>query len=119
MEKDIEARVKELLENMVLSDEELVDVAETIFNFKDGMTIQGIKEVLWQLCRKQAKQVLYTKRKLTLIERNEIDEIARFLDSMAEIDEYEVLTGNKLKGAILEGAKAQLSHDQKTLGGEG
>ena len=40
----------------LLSEEELVETAEMLFNFRDGMSIQGIKEVLWQQAKAQDKQ---------------------------------------------------------------
>jgi len=40
----------------MLSDEILAENAEIIYNFE--MTIQGIKEILWQLCKAQKKEAI-------------------------------------------------------------
>lgn len=42
--------------NTILADEELIDVAEALYNFRGAMSIQGIKETLWQLVNRQSKQ---------------------------------------------------------------
>ena len=39
----------------ILDDEILVDIAETLYNFRNIMDIKGIKNTLWQLAGQQAE----------------------------------------------------------------
>lgn len=49
-------KYEKVVEDTTLSDEELAEQAEMIYNFKMG--IDGIKNLLWQMCRKQIKATL-------------------------------------------------------------
>ena len=37
----------------LLEDWKLTDIAETLYNFRGGMDIEGIKNTLWQLAKQQ------------------------------------------------------------------
>ena len=52
---------KELVEKCLLTDEELAEDTAMIYNFH--MDISGIKNLLWQECRKQVKQAIPIIRK--------------------------------------------------------
>lgn len=39
----------------IVEDWELTDIAETLYNFRNAMDIEGIKNTLWQLANNQAK----------------------------------------------------------------
>ena len=40
----------------ILEDTELTDIAETLYNFRNAMDIKGVKNTLWQLANRQAKE---------------------------------------------------------------
>jgi len=37
----------------ILPDWKLIDIAETLYNFRNAMDIEGIKNTLWQLAKQQ------------------------------------------------------------------
>uniref|UniRef100_A0A6M3KAC8 Uncharacterized protein n=1 Tax=viral metagenome TaxID=1070528 RepID=A0A6M3KAC8_9ZZZZ len=41
-----------------MTEEEITETAEILYNFREAMTIQGIKEVLWQFARSVEKKGL-------------------------------------------------------------
>jgi hypothetical protein len=41
------------MEDRLIPDEELIDVAESLYNFRNAMDIKGIKSTLWQLVKRQ------------------------------------------------------------------
>ena len=44
------------MKGTILDNDELVDIAETLYNFRNAMDIKGIKNTLWQLASQQAEE---------------------------------------------------------------